>query len=137
MSIIEVILVVSAVLHVFSVIFIILTFMMAANAKTQLQQLHAGMITALGKLFTAEQLLQKINNGFAEFIRLTDSMLDQSPNTFFKTGDGKYTARTFDELIEKINDSESVNNYFSEEELEKLRNLFNADDDSDDEDDDN
>ena len=138
MSITEVLLVVSTVINVFSIIIIFMMFLDILNIKTQVQQIHTGLSTTLGKLFTIEQVLNKIGNGFSEFIRLTESMVDHvngsNDKVLYKTSDGRYTARTVDELIDKIKKDGNSDEYFTDEELDKLKNMFNSDDDNDEED---
>ena len=138
MSITEVLLVVSTVINVFSIIIIFIMFLNILNMKMQVQQIHTGLSTTLAKLFTIEHVLGKIGNGFSEFIRLTESMVDHVNGTndkvLYKTTDGRYTARTVDELIDKIKKDGNSDEYFTDEELDKLKNMFNSDDDNDEED---
>lgn len=102
--------------------------------KVQIQQMHVGLSTTLSKLFTIEQLLAKIGNGFTEFIGLAENMMDSgtgsSNKVVYKTTDGKYTARTVDELIEKIKKDGNSDEYFSDEELDKLKKMFDPEDDT-------
>jgi hypothetical protein len=50
----------------------------------------------------------------------------------YKTTDGKYSAHTVDELIEKIKKDGAGDDYFDEEELDKLKRLFDTEDDDSD-----
>lgn len=136
MSIITTVIIVSTVINVLSLILVFLMYTYLLNLKMQMQQLHAGMSTTLTKLFSVEHTLSKMSNGFTEFIRLTESAMDQmySGKALYKTSDGKYSAKSIDELIEKIKKDGTTDEYFSEEELDKLKRLFdNEDDDFDEE----
>lgn len=136
MSIITTVLIVSAVINVFCIILAFLMYTHMLNFKNQMQQLHSGMSTALTKLFTVEHMMTRMGNGFTEFIRLAETAMDQMGNgkTIYKTSDGKFTAKTIEELIDKIKKDGSTEDYFSDEELDKLKRLFdNEDDDFDDE----
>lgn len=138
MTIMEVALVISLVVNLFAIILIFLTFLNVYNMKIQVQQMHVGLSTTLSKLFSIEQILAKIGNGFTEFIHLTESMVDQvngpMNKVLYKTTDGKYTAKTIDELIDKIKKDGSGDEYFSDEELDKLKKMFDSEDDFDEED---
>lgn len=139
MSITEVILIVSLVINLFSIIILFITFLNAINTKNQVQQMYVGLSTILTKTFVIEQSLAKIGNGFTEFIRMTENIVDQmndvNNKVVYKTADGKYTARSVDELIEKIKKDSNSEEYFSDEELDKLKKMFDPEDDFDDEED--
>lgn len=139
MNITEVALVISLVVNLFGIILLFLTFLNVYNMKIQTQQIHVGLSTTLSKLFAIEHILTKLGNGFTEFIRLTENMVDQvnSPGhkVLYKTTDGKFTARTIDELIDKIKKEGNSNDYFSDEELDKLKKMFDSEDDFDEEED--
>lgn len=106
--------------------------------KLQVQQIHVGLSTTLSKIFSIEQILSKIGNSFTEFIQLTENMVDgvggPMNKVLYKTTDGKYAARTIDELIEKIKKDGNGDEYFSDEELDKLKKMFDPEDDFDEED---
>jgi len=140
MSTTEVILVVSLVIHLFSIIILFLNFINIMNMKAQTQQIHAGLTATLSKVFVMEQLLTKISNSFSEFIRLTENVVDtvngSNSKVMYKTTDGKYTARTVDELIEKIKRDGNTDEYFTDDELDKLKKMFDPDDDFNDEEED-
>lgn len=132
MSITEVVLVVSLVINLIVSILLFMTFLNVLNMKMQVQQMYVGLSTMLGKVFSIEQALGKIGNGFTEFIRLTENVVDHvgGPNkVLYKTADGRYSAKTVDELIEKIKKDGNSEEYFNDEELDKLKKMFEADDD--------
>lgn len=131
MSIITTVIVVSTVINVLSLILVFLMYTYLLTLKMQMQQLHAGMSTTLTKLFSIEHVLSKVSNGFTEFIQLTESAMDQmhGGKALYKTSDGKYSAKSIDELIEKIKKDGNAEEYFSDEELDKLKRLFDNDDD--------
>lgn len=138
MSITELILVASLVINVFTILLTFIIFHTLMSLKPQIQQIHSGLSTTLAKLFSIEHILDKMGNGFTEFIKLTENMMDytQGPTgkIVYKTTDGKYTAKSIDELVEKIKDAGEADEYFSDEELDKLKKLFDEDDDTFDED---
>lgn len=106
------------------------------NMKIQLQQVHTGLATALTKLFATEHVLGKLANGFTEFIKLMENTIDQTTDfghkILYKTTDGKYTANTVDDLINKIKQDGKGDEYFTDEELDKLKKMFDPEDDDDD-----
>lgn len=136
MNLTEVTLVISLVINLFSIVLLFIMFMNIMNMKNQLQQVHTGLATALTKLFTTEHTLVKLSNGFTEFIRLMENAVDQTNNfgnkILYKTSDGKYTANTVDELIDKIKQDGNSDEYFTDDELDKLKKMFDPEDDSDD-----
>jgi hypothetical protein len=135
MSITEVLLVVSAVVNVLTILLAFGIFIYILNVKNQIQHIYQAMSTVLMKLFTLEQLTSKIGNSFADFIKLTEDAFDFSKDpknvTLYKTTDGKYSAKTIDELIDKIKKDGSGEEYFNDEELDKLKRLFDNEDDDD------
>jgi hypothetical protein len=137
MSITDVILVMSAVISTLTAALTFLLFVYTLNIRNQVQQIYQSMSTVLMKLFALEHTTVKLASGFTDFIKLTEEAFDgQSPkgSVLYKTTDGKYSAHTVDELIEKIKKDGAGDDYFDEEELDKLKRLFdNEDDDSDNE----
>lgn len=139
MSITEVLFVVSAVINVITIVLTFMLFVYTLNIRNQVQQIYQAMSTVLMKLFTLEQLTSKMANSFTDFIKLTEEAFDnaQGPKgmMLYKTTDGKYSAQTVEELIEKIKKDGNGDEYFNDEELDKLKRLFDNedDDDSDDE----
>lgn len=139
MSITDVILVMSAVLSTLTAALTFLLFVYTLNIRNQVQQIYQSMSTVLMKLFVIEQITSKMATGFTDFVKLTEEAFDsaQGPkgSMLYKTMDGKYSAHTVDELIEKIKKDGTAHDYFDEEELDKLKRLFdNEDDESDNED---
>lgn len=137
MSTITTVLIVSTVINVFCIILLFLIYTYTINLKMQMQQLHAGMSTTLTRLFGIENVMTRLGNGFTEFISLTENAMDQMNNgkTIYKTSDGKYSAKSVDELIEQIKKDGVTDEYFSDEELDKLKKLFDTEDDDLDEED--
>jgi hypothetical protein len=132
-------LIVSTTVNIISAIIIFLIFVHSLQMKMQMQQMYNGLSTMLNKTFAMEQLLAKVGNGFTEFIRLTDDMMAQmnygKMGPLYKTTDGKYSARSIDELMRKIKEDGSSDEYFNEDELNKLKNMFESEDDEQDEED--
>lgn len=126
-------LVIAAVSVTINIIMGILTFLLFLSniqMRTQIQQIHSAMSTTLNKLLFMEQMLSKLGHSFAEFIKITDNVMFPSHNQMlFKTSDGKYAAKSLDELIDKIKNDGSQEEYFNEDEIDKLKKMFETDDD--------
>ena len=139
MSVVETVLVVIALINI---IVLILTFIMYTSLisiKIYINQMHVGMATILGKVMALESVTSKLATGFTEAIGLTEEMLARMDtgsighsNQIYKTKDGKYTAKTLDELLNKIKDDDAESEYFSDFDVDKLRDLFEEDDDEED-----
>lgn len=141
MTIIETVFVVSSVLNFITIFLVFTTFTNIIKIKTLIEQMHVGVAGVLGRVVSVEQLTAKLSQGFTEFIQMTEGMVDQIEDTrrfgqIYRTSDGKYSAKTLDELINKIKNNGDEGEYFSDDELNKLKNLFEQDaDDTFDEDD--
>jgi len=124
-------------------VFKLLPEMASAKFAIMTQVSNANLLTA-GKLNKIEVLLVKLSNSFNEFVNMTGSVVDKMDDMFkfppamqmFRTMDGKFTARSLDELVDKIKKANKESDYLSEEELKKLKEMFEQSDDSDDDGDD-
>jgi len=142
MSVIEAVVVISAVLNILLIVLVFLMYTSLISIKMQINQMHIGMSTMLSKLLMLENITSRIATGFTEFIDATGDMLDKidfmvngpSPRVY-KTSDGKFVAGSVEELMNKIKGSDAAGEYFSEDEINKLRNLFEENDEDDDDDD--
>jgi hypothetical protein len=142
MSVIEAVVVISAVLNILLIVLVFLMYTSLISIKMQINQMHIGMSTMLSKLLMLENITSRIGTGFTEFIDATGDMLEKiefmingpSPRVY-KTSDGKFVAGSVEELMNKIKGSDSAGDYFSDDEINKLRNLFEENDEDDDEDD--
>jgi hypothetical protein len=142
MTITELVLVVSCVLNILTILLVFLVYRDTLTLKSSVRELHVGLITSLNKVQGIEHLTNKIGTSLAEFINLTGNAVEHiemmigNPRGkhLYKTSDGKYAATSIEELINKIKDSNEDSKYFSEDELNKLRNMFDDDDDEDDDD---
>jgi hypothetical protein len=136
MTIVETVLVVSAVLNVIQLLLIFVLFTNFMSIKIQIQQMHTGLGVALNKLIGLEQVTSKMAASFTDFIKITEDLVDKSDDMrighLYRTSDGKYSAKSVDELIDKIKNDGNQSEYFSDEEINKLRSLFEEDDDEDD-----
>lgn len=143
MTITELVLVVSCVINIFTLILAFSVFKEGLALKSSIKELQIGLMTTLNKVHGLEHLSNKIGTSLSEFINLTGNAVEHiemmlggtRTKQLYKTSDGKYTATSIEELINKIKDSNEDSKYFSEDELNKLRNMF--EDEDDDEDDDN
>jgi hypothetical protein len=61
---------------------------------------------------------------------MVDSTNGGSNKVLYKTADGKYTGRSVDELINKIKKDGNSDEYFTDDELDKLKKMFDPDDDT-------
>jgi hypothetical protein len=132
------------VIGIMNMLLLILTFLMythLVSAKVHISQMHIGMSSILGKVMSLEIVTSKMAAGFTEVVTLTEDVLSRLEmpsggygSQIYKTKDGKYTAKSLDELLNKIRDDDAESEYFSDTEIDKLRNMFDDDDDDDDDD---
>ncbi len=143
MTIVETVFVVSTVFNVLCMFLIFVVFANMIKIKTLIEQMHMGLGGVVGKVVAIEQTTNKMAQSFTEFIKMAEAVVDRMDDderisSIYKTSDGKFSARTLDELINKIRSSGEESEYFSSDELDKLKNLFSEDEDLfDDEDDEN
>jgi hypothetical protein len=141
MNVIEVVLVASSVINV---ILLVLVFIMYANISTMkihLTQVHAGLGSVLGKMLAMEQVISKLAMGFSEFVEMSGNLIDRlngelsdtETGALYRTIDGKYSASSLEELMEKIKGNEDDRNTFNED-IDRLKNIFEDDDTLSDED---
>jgi hypothetical protein len=129
------------VIGIINVLLLILTFLMytyLVSAKVHISQMHVGMSSILGKVMSLEIVTSKMAAGFTEVVTLTEDMIGRLDipsggysNQVYKTKDGKYTAKSLDELLDKIREDEAESEYFSDTEIDKLRDMFEGDDEDD------
>ncbi len=105
-----------------------------------IQNLLAGIGTVITRTSMTDHNVQKLSSAFTEFVDATGNLVDKiqmmsgmSAEGLYRTMDGKYSAKTIEELIHKIRRDNNESSYFNEDELDKLRQLFVDDDDDDDE----
>ena len=140
MSTVELVVVVTAVVSVLSLILNFIMYGFISSMRVQTTQMHVGLGSMLGKIMGIEQTLVKLSNGFSEFIDVTGDLLDRmngasgSNGLAYRTADGKYTAHTLEELIAKIKSDSADGEYFTDDDITKLRHMFEEDDDDDDSD---
>jgi hypothetical protein len=111
--------------------------------KLLIAQMHAGMGNIAGRVVEQTGYLQKVGNTLTEFTSVLDNLVDKfssQQNAFpqmgmlYRTLDGKYSARSLEDLISEIKRDGTEDNYLSEDEMKNLRKLFEDDDEDDDED---
>ena len=141
MSIMELVVVVCAVTGVLSLILNFIMYTHMNSMRVHVTQLHAGMGSVLGKVLGIEQLTAKLAGGMTEFVDVTGELVERmdmmvgNKQAAYRTADGKYSANTIEELINKIKQDNSSDEYFSDDDIKKLRDLFEDDDDDDSEED--
>jgi hypothetical protein len=148
MNILDVLIVVTCVTGVLNLLFLVVLLFKIVELNsfktTLLSQIVSSHTLLNGKLNTIEAILGKLGSSFTQFIDMTENMIDRLDhmNKFpvgmhmFQTMDGKFSAKTFEQLIEKIKKAEKQNEYLSEDELKKLKDMFDVQNEMDDEEDD-
>jgi hypothetical protein len=109
------------------------------SAKVLINQMHVGMASVLGKVISLELVVSKMAAGFTEVVNVTEDALDRmsgNSTQIYKTRDGKYNARSLDELLEKIREAGAESEYFSDSDIDKLRDMFEEEEDEDEDEDD-
>lgn len=140
MSILELVVVVCAVACVLSLILNFIMYTYINSMRVHITQLHAGLGSMLGKILGIEQLTGKLAGGMTEFIDMTGELIERidmmigNKQAAYRTADGKYSASTLEELINKIREDQASDEYFSDDDINKLRDLFEDDDDDEEED---
>ena len=139
MSVFETVVIVIGIVNVLLLILTFLMYTYLVSAKIHISQMHAGLASILGKVISLEAVTSKMGEGFTEVIALTEDMLGRLgmeaggySHQVYKTKDGKYTAKSLDELLNKIREDDAESEYFSDGEINKLRNMFEGDDDDED-----
>lgn len=145
MTITETVLLLVGILNLILLIINLSMFKDLTSIKILIGQIHAGLGQVGAKLQSQEVYMQKLGSSFTEFTNIIEDALDKldfpwnmmqgKPSAMFKTIDGKYTATTLEDLIEKIKKDGVESNYLSQDELNNLRRLFDTDDDEDEDDD--
>ena len=141
MSVFETVVIVIGIINVLLLILTFLMYTYLVSAKVHISQMHVGMSSILGKVMSLEMVTSKMAAGFTEVVTLTEDMIGRLDmpscgysSQVYKTKDGKYTAKSLDELLDKIREDEAESEYFSDTEIDKLRDMFEDDDEDDDED---
>jgi hypothetical protein len=105
------------------------------------QNLLNGISSMVHRMAVLEHNLHKLSSAFTDFVDATGSLVDKiqmmnnmTMEGMYRTMDGRYSARTIEELINKIRKDNNESTYFNEDELDKLRQMFS---DNDDEEEDN
>lgn len=134
------------VLFVVSLISLFLNFTMfnhITSMNIYTNQLHTGVSNLLNRALVHEQILSKVGSTLEEFVDAAEQLLEQfnsggsgKPGQLYRTMDGKYSAGTLEELVEKIKNNDEEDKYFQEEDMDKLRQLFEEDSDDDEEEED-
>ena len=142
------------ILTVISIVNFILLFLMLSVYKENnvqqllINQMHVAMGNIVGKLHVQEIYIQKLGSTLSEFTNLMDSVIDRldtplsqlfngKGGALYKTIDGKYTAGSLEDLVDKLKGDGVEDKYLSDDELTELRNMFEIpEDDSDDDADD-
>lgn len=140
MTIIETVFVVSSAINILLFFLVFYLVISIVQMKTYINQMHLGLGNLVGRIVGIEQGVMRLGSGFTDFIKTTEDMIDKMTDEMhvsqiYRTMDGKYSAKSLDELINKIKKSGDDSEYFSDDEIDKLKNLFEQDDDSFDEED--
>ena len=134
MTTLEAVFVVSSVINVFLLILVFLMYTNLTGLKIHISQLHAGMGSTLYRITSLEQIIAKLAVGFSEFVDMTGVMIekldasstqsDPQSDQMYRTVDGEYTAPSIEKLISKIKNDGVEERYFSDEEMARLKRIF-------------
>lgn len=129
-------------LGIINLLFLLKIYPDVLTTKINMQHFQAALGAVISKLNSIEGFNIKLGSSFSEFINMTGDMVDKIDDMLKPTGgipmyrtmDGKFSARSLDELLNKIKKANKESDYLSDEELNKLKELFNSEEnDSDDE----
>lgn len=136
MTVSETVLVVLTVVNVIGLFINLSVYKDNNTIKILMTQMHGALGTAVGRLQAQEQYLQRLGSAFSDFTNLMESIAEKieqasSPSGMgiFRTIDGKYSASSLQDLIEKIKQDGREGEYLSDDEIEGLRKMFENDDD--------
>jgi hypothetical protein len=135
------------VLIVVGIINIILLFMIlsiykdVSNFNILLTQVHAATGALSQKIQSQEIFLNRLGSAFSDLTNSLESMSDKIQfvleagprmGSMYRTIDGKYTATTLEDLINKIKEDNVEEKYLSQDELDSIRDLFEKEEHSSD-----
>lgn len=102
--------------------------------KLLVTQMHTALGTLSGRLAEQSAYLQKVGNAMTEFTNVMDNAVENMSRMpmgpggqmgmLYRTLDGKYSAQSLEDLIDKIKKDGAEENYLSEDEINGLRKLF-------------
>lgn len=130
------------VLTVISVISFLINFVMflkITEMRVHLNQVHASMGSILTRILGLEQITSKLTTGFSEFMDSFGDIIDHlgmmnmngTHSQLFRTTDGKYSATSLEDLVDKIKKDGKDSEYFKDHSIDDFKNLFEDDDDED------
>lgn len=135
----ELVFTISSVVNILLLVFVIIMYMTIFEMRLYIRQLHTGVSNLLSRVLTIETVMNKIGMGLTELTNFSGNIIEMitagKTGKIFKTTDGKYVASSLEELLNKVQQDNAESDYFSEDDLEKLRSMFEQDD-SDEEDED-
>jgi len=148
MTIVDVVLIVIGVLNIMFMTFMMSLIKDVVSIKLLITQLHTATSTLASRSINQELMINKLGQGFSEFVNLATSMIDKvemavmgggsmlGGGRIYRTTDGKFTATSLDELMNKIKNSGKEEDYtpLTQDDMDKLRNLFEQSDEDEDED---
>lgn len=114
-----------------------------SNFKLLLSQAHAGIAGLSQKLNSQENFLNRLGSAFSDLTNSLESMsekfqfmLESGPRmgSMYRTIDGKYSASSLEDLLNKIKDDNVEEKYLSSDEMDALRKLFHKEEMENDED---
>lgn len=147
--------VVLGIINLMLLFFVFTLFKDNSALKLLVTQTHIGLGNLTTRILNQESYLQKVGTTFSEFTNIMEELVDKfdnsaysfNPNSkmgmMYRTLDGKYAAKSLEDLISKIKQDGTEDDYLSTDELNNLRKMFesadnpfdNADNDEDFEDD--
>lgn len=142
MNISDFVLVVVSVVVVISLFLNFIMFNHITNMNIFVNQLHTGLSNMLNRTVMMEQILGKVGSTLEELVVAAENLIDNLGPTgggkmgsLYRTMDGKYSAETLEELVEKIKENQEEEKYFKDEDMDKLRKLFEEDDEGEEDED--
>lgn len=140
MNINETVLIVLLVINIIGVFINLSVYRDNNTIKLLMNQMHGAIGTLVGRMQAQEQYLQRLGNAFSDFTNIMESIADKIEHVappsgigMFRTIDGKYSATSLQELMDKIKKDGREGEYLSDDEIEGLRQLFEDDDEDDNE----
>lgn len=147
MTIVDVVLIVIGVLNILFMTFMMSLIKDVVSIKLLITQLHTATSSLASRSINQELAVNKLGQGFSEFVNLATTMIDKietmvvgggtiGGGRIYRTTDGRFTATSLDDLMNKIKNAGKEEDYtpLTQDDMDKLKNLFEQSDEDEDED---
>ena len=135
-------LIVACVLLLLCVFGIILVMRDGLSTKGYVESNNRVLLSVMDQQVIQTALINKLGHTTSDLTNTISDLLDNMagemsnrPGAIFKTKDGKYTATSWEELITRIRNDGMEDKYFSQKDIDELKNMFESEEDDDDEED--